>query len=65
MSPGAFAVEMADDSNNFNLTDLDPETRAAAEAAAAEAGLSVEQWISRVVLASAPPPAAAPPVMIS
>ncbi|MCX7354082.1 MAG: tetratricopeptide repeat protein [Alphaproteobacteria bacterium] len=52
---------MADDSNNFNLTDLDPETRAAAEAAAAEAGLSVEQWISRVVLASAPPPAAAPP----
>jgi TPR repeat protein len=37
----------------FNLDDLDPDARAMAEAAAKAAGISVSEWVSRIVLARA------------
>ena len=64
---GGLTIEMADETS-FTLADLDSETRAAAEAAAAAAGLSVEEWISKIVLASTPPssvtPIPAPPAPV-
>ena len=43
----------------FRIDDLDPDTRSIAEAAAAAAGISIEEWIDRVIL-QRPPPVAPP-----
>ena len=45
----------------FSLDQLDPETRRTAEQAATAAGLSVEEWISTVVLRRAEGPGRPPP----
>ncbi|MBM3542863.1 MAG: hypothetical protein FJX51_12530, partial [Alphaproteobacteria bacterium] len=51
----------------FRLEDLDPESRALAEAAAAREGVSVQAWLNRLVLArsaAAPKPTAPRPAPI-